>query len=135
DLTTQDLWIPMFPKPPVDFRLPESSLTPLIMIGAGTGLTPFLGFLSHRALRKDGELGEAWLFHGRRFLGSDGDAIYGDELKGYLENGALTQLHECLSREDGDAVRFKYVQNGVKECGKELWKLIVEGNASIFVCG
>ncbi|KAJ3048638.1 hypothetical protein HK097_010367, partial [Rhizophlyctis rosea] len=72
---TNDSRIPIFPKPPVDFRLPESSETPLIMIAAGTGLTPFMGFLKQReADSKAGKrLGDAWLFHGRRFKGEDGD--------------------------------------------------------------
>jgi sulfite reductase alpha subunit-like flavoprotein len=38
----------IFPKPTAEFRLPENITTPLVLIGPGTGIAPFMGFLSHR---------------------------------------------------------------------------------------
>ena len=40
--------VKIFPKPSHDFRQPADLSTPLILIGPGTGIAPFLGFLSHR---------------------------------------------------------------------------------------
>ena len=38
----------IFPKPTGDFHLPADPSTPLILIGPGTGVAPFMGFVSHR---------------------------------------------------------------------------------------
>ena len=42
--------IRIFLKPSITFRLPGSISPPLILIGPGTGVAPFLGFLQHRAM-------------------------------------------------------------------------------------
>jgi len=46
ELFTSDVRI--FPKPSDDFHLPSETTKPLILIGPGTGIAPFMGFLAHR---------------------------------------------------------------------------------------
>ena len=112
------------------FRLPEDPATPLIMIGPGTGLAPFRGFLQDRAAQRAAgvETGPGMLFFGCRH--PDQDYIYRDELEAFAGEG-LMALHVAFSRHDG---RKTYVQDLIRQHGAEVWAL-VEAGAKIFVCG
>ena len=111
------------------FRLPEDA-RPIIMIGPGTGLAPFRGFLRERAaLKSQGKsLGEAILFFGCRHR--EQDFIYAKELEAYANQG-LMQLYVACSRMDG---KKTYVQDLIRQHWGEVWKL-VEAGAKIYVCG
>jgi len=112
------------------FRLPEDANRPLIMIGPGTGLAPFRGFLQARASQVErGEaLGEAMLFFGCRH--PEQDFIYAEELQAWSHRG-LMKLHTAFSRA-GD--RKVYVQDLIREQGAAVWKLL-EAGAVVYVCG
>jgi cytochrome P450 / NADPH-cytochrome P450 reductase len=112
------------------FRLPDDSTVPIIMIGPGTGLAPFRGFLQERAARKakGSALGPAMLFFGCRH--PDQDYLYADELKAHAASG-ITELFTAFSRGDGPKT---YVQNLVAAEQDRVWKLIEDG-AIIYVCG
>jgi cytochrome P450 / NADPH-cytochrome P450 reductase len=112
------------------FRLPEDSTVPIIMIGPGTGLAPFRGFLQERAaLQAKGQrLGPAMLFFGCRH--PEQDYLYAEELKAHAASG-ITELHTAFSRGEGPKT---YVQNLVVAEQDRVWKLIEDG-AIIYVCG
>jgi cytochrome P450 / NADPH-cytochrome P450 reductase len=112
------------------FRLPEDASVPIIMIGPGTGLAPFRGFLQERAARKaaGATLGPAMLFFGCRH--PDQDFIYADELKAFAADG-IAELHTAFSRADGPKT---YVQHLVAAQKERVWSLIEQG-AITYVCG
>jgi cytochrome P450/NADPH-cytochrome P450 reductase len=112
------------------FRLPDDPAVPIIMIGPGTGLAPFRGFLQQRAASKAGgaTLGPAMLFFGCRH--PEQDYLYADELKAHAAGG-ITELYTAFSRGEGPKT---YVQDLVAAEQDRVWKLIEDG-AIIYVCG
>ncbi len=112
------------------FRLPDDAAVPIIMVGPGTGLAPFRGFLQERAAlkAKGASLGPAMLFFGCRH--PDQDYLYADELKGFAADG-ITELHTAFSRSEGPKT---YVQDLVAAQKDRVWGLIEQG-AIIYVCG
>jgi cytochrome P450 / NADPH-cytochrome P450 reductase len=112
------------------FRLPEENAVPIIMIGPGTGLAPFRGFLQERAARKSkgASLGPAMLFFGCRH--PDQDFLYADELKAFAADGVV-ELHTAFSRAGGEKT---YVQHLVAAEKDKVWRLLEQG-AIIYICG
>jgi len=109
------------------FALPQDPRTPIIMIGPGTGIAPFRAFLLDR--KATGAPGKNWLFFGHQH--SDCDFFYSDELNAMKTSGILTRLSLAWSR-DGDN-KF-YVQDRMREVGRELWTWLAEG-ANVYICG
>jgi cytochrome P450/NADPH-cytochrome P450 reductase len=112
------------------FRLPDDPRIPIIMIGPGTGLAPFRGFLQERAaLAAEGNtLGPAMLFFGCRR--AEQDFLYADELKDW-EGQGLVELHVAFSRAGSART---YVQDLIAAQGERVWRLIAQG-AIVYVCG
>ncbi|KAL7537476.1 hypothetical protein ACHAXR_007839 [Thalassiosira sp. AJA248-18] len=173
--------VQIFPKPTHEFRLPPNMSTPLILIGPGTGIAPFIGFLSHRQaqmaslesteaaemtsegtwrggyeldpnelaiskgdarglnlavdyMSKHQQVGEIDLFFGCRH--SDHDYLYQQELEKFKADGILTNLYAAFSRDDKE--KKMYVQTFMKndtQCGKRLVEMIMEKQASVYICG
>ena len=109
------------------FALPQDPKVPIIMIGPGTGIAPFRAFLLDR--KATGAPGKNWLFFGHQRSGCD--FFYADELNAMKTAGLLTRLSLAWSR-DGDK-KF-YVQDRMREVGRELWTWLAEG-ANVYVCG
>ncbi|OYP38213.1 sulfite reductase subunit alpha [Rhodopirellula sp. MGV] len=109
------------------FTVPSDPSTPMIMIGPGTGIAPFMAFLQEREATK--AHGKNWLFFGDQHESTD--FLYEAELKRYQETGLLTRLDTAFSRDGEQKV---YVQDRMREHGEMLWQWLNE-NAHIYVCG
>ncbi|MEM6619564.1 MAG: flavodoxin domain-containing protein, partial [Pseudomonadota bacterium] len=112
------------------FHLPKDPAAPVIMVGPGTGIAPFRGFLQERAtLRAEGcAMGPAMLFFGCRHPKQD--YIYQEELEAYAADG-LCDLHVAFSRAEKSKV---YVQDLIRQERDRVWELL-EAGARVFVCG
>jgi sulfite reductase (NADPH) flavoprotein alpha-component len=109
------------------FGLPADPSAPVVMIGPGTGVAPFRAFLHERMATKAS--GCNWLFFGHQRR--DYDFFYEDELLGMKSAGVLTRLSLAWSRDD---IQKFYVQDRMREVGRELWAWLAEG-AHVYVCG
>ena len=109
------------------FRPPQDPDARTIMIGPGTGIAPFRGFLHDRAARG----------HYRRQLAvlrrahEATEYYYRDELDAFAQSGVLTRMDTAFSR---DGATKLYVQDRMQENATDLWKWIADG-AYVYVCG
>ncbi|MEH2999368.1 bifunctional cytochrome P450/NADPH--P450 reductase [Bacillus pumilus] len=112
------------------FQLPPSSEVPMIMIGPGTGIAPFRGFVQAREVwQKEGKpLGEAHLYFGCRHPLEDN--LYFEEMQLAAQKGVV-HIHRAYSRHKEQKV---YVQHLLKEDGDMLIKLLDQGGY-LYVCG
>ncbi|MFM0344228.1 molybdopterin-dependent oxidoreductase [Paraburkholderia sp. RL17-347-BIC-D] len=122
-----DVNVPVFVQKSAHFRPPHGSDTPMIMVGPGTGVAPFRGFLHERRAR--GDTGHNWLFFGEQHAASD--FYYRDELESMRDSGVLNRLDVAFSRDQADKV---YVQDRMREQGAQLWSWLEDG-AHFYVCG
>ncbi|MDO5103306.1 MAG: assimilatory sulfite reductase (NADPH) flavoprotein subunit [Lautropia sp.] len=117
----------VFVEPNPHFRLPADGDTPIIMIGAGTGIAPFRAFMQQR--EANGDSGRNWLIFGnQRFID---DFLYQAEWLQYRKNGLLTRGDFAWSRQGAEKV---YVQHKLLEAGAEVWAWLQAG-AHLYVCG
>lgn len=122
-----ELQVAIFPQPSAHFHVPEDDSRPVIMVGPGTGIAPFRGFLQEREAR--GASGRNWLFFGEQREACD--FYYREELLAWCESGLLTRLDTAFSRDQEEKV---YVQQRMREHRAELWRWLQDG-ACFYVCG
>ncbi|MES2756241.1 MAG: PepSY domain-containing protein [Pseudomonadota bacterium] len=114
--------IEAFIQPNPQFR-PASGKAPVILIGAGTGIGPLAGFIRNNSGKHP-----MYLYWGGR--DPESDFLYEPELRDYLADRRLTQLHTAFSRvKDGTRV-----QNRLTDDAENMRKLI-ENGGQVLVCG
>ena len=109
------------------FRLPESEETPIIMVGAGTGIAPFRAFIQQSEVQK--RKGKTWLFFGERRFYSD--FLYQIEWQKALKKGVLGKIDLAFSRDQEEKI---YVQHRLAQQQKEVFDWLQNG-ASFYLCG
>ncbi|MFF2026750.1 sulfite reductase subunit alpha [Streptomyces sp. NPDC058171] len=117
----------VYVQPNASFSVPTDDDAPMVMIGPGTGIAPFRGFLHERAAR--GATGRNWLFFGDQHRQTD--FVYEDELTQLGEQGVLTRLDLAFSRDQAEKI---YVQTRMREQSRELYGWLEDG-AYLYVCG
>lgn len=110
-----------------NFRLPENPQTPIIMVGAGTGIAPYRAFVQHREAAEN--RGDSWLIFGNRH--SESEFLYQLEWQKHLREGSLTRMDVAFSRDSNERV---YVQHRILEQGKLVYEWLQKG-AHFYVCG
>jgi len=114
------------------FRPPMDLTVPYVMIGAGTGVAPFRGFMQERAHaieshQNPDQVATAWLVYGCR--NKDKDFLFESEWNSFDKN---FRFDVCFSRDGGE---LKYVQDVLRENAALFVENVLTENAMIFVCG
>ena len=155
DTCRTPLRVPIFLRKGGAFKPPSDLSRPWILIGPGTGVAPFRGFLQERRARIQQEryssnkditsVGECWLFFGCRR--PDLDYLYESDLKSFHQDGTLTRLEVAFSRappqqiqdenepEKKEIKKKVYVQDMMAQHSVELYNLFIEKEGTVFVCG
>lgn len=118
--------IPIYVQPHKGFTLPSDPNTPIIMIGPGTGIAPYRGFMQERELEKVHS--KNWLFFGEWHRNHH--FFYENYWKG-LEAKGMLKMDAAFSRDQPQKI---YVQHRMSEHGHELFRWL-ESGAHLFVCG
>jgi NADPH-ferrihemoprotein reductase len=115
-----------------NFKLPSDPSKPVIMVGPGTGVAPFRGFVQERAAQaKAGEeVGKTILFFGCRKRSED--FLYEKEWEEY--KAALGDKFEIVTAFSREGPQKVYVQHRLKEKAKEVNELLQQ-KAYFYVCG
>ncbi|XUP37845.1 assimilatory sulfite reductase (NADPH) flavoprotein subunit (plasmid) [Xanthomonas axonopodis pv. vasculorum] len=118
---------PVYIEPNARFRIPADADRDMLMIGPGTGVAPFRGFVQERA--ETGAKGRNWLFFGAQHFNTD--FLYQAEWQLALQRGELHALDLAFSRDQAEKL---YVQHRLRARGAEVYAWL-QGGAHVYVCG
>lgn len=146
----KDIKIPIFVRQNANaFVLPAETERPLILIGPGTGIAPFIGFLEHRQTQRNIRLsmggighqpsrqikeafGPIYVYYG--FRNRSKDFLFEKELREFEADGTITHLALAESRASDGSPKV-YVQDLIRRDSAQLYDLIINKDAAIYICG
>ena len=127
DRVEEDGAVRVFVEHNDNFRLPNDTTKPIIMVGSGTGVAPFRAFMQQRVA--DEANGKNWLIFGNPHFASD--FLYQTEWQQFAKEGFLHKYDFAWSRDQEKKI---YVQDKIRENSTALWQWLQEG-AYFYVCG
>jgi sulfite reductase (NADPH) flavoprotein alpha-component len=98
-----------------------------LMIGPGTGVAPFRGFLQERI--ETGASGKNWLLFGAQH--AESQFLYQLEWLDALKKGQLHRMDLAFSRDQAERV---YVQQRLREHAADVYAWLQNG-AHVYICG
>ena len=119
--------VPVYLQANERFRVPADGSRDIIMVGPGTGVAPFRGFVQERA--ETGATGRNWLLFGARHFNTG--FLYQAEWQQALRNGELHRLDVAFSRDQADRI---HVQQRLLENAAQVHAWL-QGGAHFYVCG
>ncbi|MDF1631797.1 sulfite reductase flavoprotein subunit alpha [Mycoplana sp. MJR14] len=119
--------VPIFVRANPRFHLSSASDHPLILVGTGTGIGPFMGMLE-QAGRSARSAHTCLVFGDRR---SSSDFLYEDRIRNWERSDVVGSLITAFSR---DGAEPYYVQHALMENADHIWQLLDQG-AHVYVCG
>uniref|UniRef100_M4BMC7 NADPH-dependent FMN and FAD-containing oxidoreductase n=1 Tax=Hyaloperonospora arabidopsidis (strain Emoy2) TaxID=559515 RepID=M4BMC7_HYAAE len=106
----------------------------MLLIGPGTGLASMRAMVQERQYlckqASGASSGVMYLYFGCRHESKD--FLYGDELRGLVTSGDLTELHTAFSRDQDHKI---YVQTRLAENKETIFDFIMNGEGCIYIAG
>ncbi len=120
-----------FALKPAPRPLPADVSGPLLLVGAGTGLSPLFGLLEDRVARnvRSDMASPAMLYFGCR---NEQEFLQREELVDWRAQGFLSRLSVAYSRQ-GPAKA--YVQDALDADGARVWKALARPDCHFLICG
>ncbi|XP_064096957.1 nitric oxide synthase, salivary gland-like [Macrobrachium nipponense] len=126
--------IELFHKSVPEFHLPDEGRSPIILIGAGSGVAPLRGIWQHYHyqynINHTGQRRKITLYFGCQTRANN---LYAEEKAAMCRAKVLKETYLALSREP--KMPKTYVQDLLLVNGKEVYKQLVVKEGHVYICG
>ncbi|EGR27716.1 hypothetical protein IMG5_190720 [Ichthyophthirius multifiliis] len=111
----------------------QNNNKPIIMIGTGTGVAPFIAFCQEKLVLRNKNifLGDFSLFFGCRYQNQD--FIFKEDILKFKEDQIINNLFAAFSRDDAE--KKVYVQDLIMQNKQFVYETLFLKNGNIYICG